>query len=246
MADGVIMFGYANPRKYKSLSKIMICIFAVLAAILIPWGLYIGLISSPADYQQSETVRIMYVHVPSAWVALFCYSSLAVAGFIFLIWKHVLAGLYIRSACHVGAAFTAICLVTGSLWGTKMWGTWWVWDARLTSMLILFFLYLGIIALKDAFDNKDKGITAISWLAIIGSVNLPIIKYSVEWWNTLHQPASITSFKKMIDPAISSDFLAPLMLMSGGMISIFAIIVILRLNNEIRERKIITRRLRDE
>ena len=240
------MFGYANPKRYEILSSILIKIFGVLAAILIPWGLYIGLISSPPDYQQSETVRIMYVHVPSAWVSMMCYSSLAIAGFCFLIWKHLLAGLYIRAACGVGASFTAICLVTGSLWGAKMWGAWWVWDARLTSMLILFFLFLGIVALKDAFADKEKGMTACAWLAIIGSVNLPIIKYSVEWWNTLHQPASITSFNKAINPAISNDFLTPLLLMGGGFICLFAVIVILRLNNELLERKITIKKIREQ
>ena len=239
------MFGYANPKRYERLSSIFIKIFGAILVILLPWGLYIGLISSPPDYQQSDTVRIMYVHVPAAWVSLMCYSSLAVAGFIFLIWKHLLAGFYIRAACGVGAGFTAICLVTGSLWGARMWGTWWAWDARLISMLILFFLFLGIIALKDAFNDKEKGMTACSWLAIIGSVNLPIIKYSVEWWNTLHQPASITSIERIMNPAMSSDFLTPLLLMGGSFISIFAIIVILRINNELMERKILIKRMRE-
>ncbi len=240
------MFGYANPKKYQKINSVSIMIFTTLAAISLPWGLYMALFLSPPDNLQSETVRIMYVHVPAAWISTMCYASLAVSAFIFLIWKHTLAGLYIRAACTVGASFTAICLVTGSLWGAKMWGTWWVWDARLTSMLILFFLYLGIIALKNAFDDDDNGTTACAWLSIIGSVNLPIIKYSVQWWNTLHQPASITSMERIMNPAISTDFLIPLLIMAIAFTSIFTILVLIRIQNEITRRKIMVKRMQTQ
>lgn len=238
------MFGYANSLKFEKLSKALIGILAVASAILFPLGLYYGLLGSPDDYQQSQTVRIMYVHVPAAWTALFCYMSMAGAGLMHIIWRHTVAGLYIRAACGLGAGFTAICLITGSLWGAKMWGTWWVWDARLTSVLILFFLYLGIIALKDAFDNPERGTTACAWLSVIGAVNIPIIKFSVDWWNTLHQPASLTSPSKMLNPAMTNEFIIPLLIMAAAYMTLFGCLVLIRTRTEIRLRKEMVKNMR--
>jgi len=219
-------------------------LFAVLGVISLAYGIYLSLWGSPPDYQQSETVRIMYIHVPAAWLSLFIYASMALAALILLIWKHTLAGLYIRSSAPVGAAFTAICLLTGALWGQPSWGTWWVWDARLTSVLILFFLYLGVMALGSAFDDKDKSQRASAWLVLIGSVNLPVIKFSVEWWNTLHQPASLTSLSRMANPGIHPDMLVPLLVMAFAFLCLFAALAVLRLDNEILARKIHILRIR--
>jgi heme exporter protein CcmC len=182
-----------------------------LVAILL--ALYFGIFNSPADYQQGETVRIMYVHVPAAWMALFTYTLMALASGSFLIWKHPLADLSAQAAAPIGAGFTAIALVTGALWGQPMWGTWWVWDARLTSVLILFFLYLGYMALVNGFDDPERGSRMGAILALVGFVNVPIIKFSVDWWNTLHQPASIS---RLDAPAIDPSMLTPLLLMAIG------------------------------
>ncbi|GJL84265.1 MAG: cytochrome C biogenesis protein CcmC [Micavibrio sp.] len=238
------MFGYANPKKYKTLSHYIFLTAVILATLFLGFGLYLALIASPPDYQQSETVRIMYVHVPAAWLSMFIYVSMAVAALVLTIWKHTLAGFYIRAAAPIGAAFTAACLISGALWGQPTWGTWWVWDARLTSVLILFFLYLGAIALNNAYDNPDKGNQASAWLVLIGSVNLPIIKFSVEWWNTLHQPASLTSLSKITSPGIHPDMLTPLLVMAFGFLCLYGAMVILRLDNEILGRKIHVLRLR--
>lgn len=198
-------------------------------------GLYFGLFVAPADYQQGETVRIMYVHVPSAWMAMFVYSSIAIASAMALIWKHPLADLIGKASAPVGAGFTVICLVTGSLWGKPMWGTWWVWDARLTSVLILFFLYLGYIALNNAFDDPVRGAKTSAVLALVGAVNLPIIKFSVDWWNTLHQPASVTRLEA---PAIHSSMLWPLLLMALGFTLFYFSILILRIRSEVAAARI--------
>ena len=178
------MHRFANPTRFLRLANAVLPWLGGLTAILFGVGLYQALIISPADYQQGETVRIMYVHVPAAWAALAGYASLAIASFTFLVWRHPLADLAARAASPIGAGFTAIALVTGALWGQPMWGTWWVWDARLTSVLILFFLYLGHMALVNAFDDSDRGGRAGAVLALVGVVNLPIIKFSVDWWNT--------------------------------------------------------------
>lgn len=238
------MHRYANPKKYKALSRYILAAASALAFALLGWGLYLALIASPPDYQQSETVRIMYIHVPAAWLSMFIYASMTVAAIVLTVWKHTLAGLYIRAAAPIGAAFTAACLISGALWGQPTWGTWWVWDARLTSVLILFFLYLGVIALNNAYDNPDKSNQAAAWLVIVGSVNLPIIKFSVDWWNTLHQPASLTSFSRMASPGIHHDMLIPLLVMAGGFLCLYIALVILRLDNEIAARKIHVLRLK--
>jgi heme exporter protein C len=178
----------ANPARFMRLSGTMLPLFAAASALVLLIGFYLALVVAPPDYQQGESVRIMFVHVPAAWLALLVYLLVAMASAVALVWRHPLAGIAAQAAAPLGAAFTLVCLVTGSLWGRPMWGTWWVWDARLTSVLVLFFLYLGYIALANAFDDPGRGGRAASVLALVGVVNLPIIKFSVDWWNTLHQP----------------------------------------------------------
>lgn len=226
---------FANPRRFLKIISWVQPVAAVVAVIAMVLGLYTGLVTSPDDYQQGASVRIMYIHVPAAWMALFIYTSMAVAAFVGLVWKHLVAELYANAAAPLGAAFTFICLVTGSLWGKPMWGAWWVWDARLTSVLILFFLYLGYLALVDAFDDEQKGINAGAFLLLAGVVNIPIIKFSVDWWNTLHQPASLTRFAK---PAIDASMLVPLLAMAIGFTALFTALVCIRLKTKIGERKL--------
>lgn len=216
----------ANPARFNRLADRLFPWMAWLSAITIAAGLWFALFASPPDYQQGETVRIMYVHVPSAWMALFVYSSMAIASAVGLIWKHPLAHLSAQAAAPIGACFTFLCLATGSLWGKPMWGTWWVWDARLTSVLVLFFLYLGFIALSDAFDDRARGERSAAILALVGFVNVPIIKFSVDWWNTLHQPASVI---KLDGPAIHSSMLTPLLLMAAGFTFFFFAVLLIRM-----------------
>ncbi len=217
-----------------------------LSAVLMPWlggltavllvaGLYLALLASPPDYQQGETVRIMYVHVPAAWMSMFCYVSMAIAAAVGLIWRHPLAELAAKATAPIGASFTFLALITGSLWGRPMWGTWWVWDGRLTSVLILFFLYLGYIALVEAFDDPARGMKAAAILALVGCVNIPIIKFSVDWWNTLHQPASIV---RMGGPSIDASMLTPLLVMATAFTSYYFWLLLLRLRSEILAGKI--------
>ena len=198
------MHKYANPARFQRISAKVLPWAVAFTVILFGAGLYFSLLSSPADYQQGETVRIMYVHVPAAWMAMFVYSAMAIGAAVGLVWRHPLAELFTKAVAPVGAAFTAICLATGSLWGEPMWGTWWVWDARLTSMLLLLFLYLGHMALANAFDDEERGAKAAAVLALVGVVNVPVIKFSVDWWNTLHQPASIVRMDgPAVDPTVS-------------------------------------------
>ena len=229
------MHRFANPTRFLRLANAVLPWLGGLTAILFGVGLYQALIISPADYQQGETVRIMYVHVPAAWAALAGYASLAIASLTFLVWRHPLADLAARAASPIGAGFTAIALVTGALWGQPMWGTWWVWDARLTSVLILFFLYLGHMALVNAFDDSDRGGRAGAVLALVGVVNLPIIKFSVDWWNTLHQPASVL---RMGGPKIAGEMMTPLMVMAGAYFALFGVLMILRIRSLLAARRL--------
>ena len=202
-------------------------------------GLYIGLFASPPDYQQGDSVRIMYVHVPAAWLGSGGYLALAVASLTALVWRHPLANVAARAIALPGALFTAICLVSGSLWGKPTWGTYWVWDARLTSMLVLLFLYLGYLALSAAEADRAEAKGA-AILSLVGTINLPIIKYSVEWWNTLHQGPSITLTKNAIDPAM----LLPLFLSLGGFTLLFAGIVLMRMRTELAATRVRVRGMR--
>lgn len=234
------MHRFANPARFQSLADAILPWSAGLTVVLFAAGLWFALLASPPDYQQGETVRIMYVHVPSAWMAMFVYVNLAVASAVGLVWKHPLADLAAKAMAPIGATFTALCLITGSLWGQPMWGTWWAWDARLTSVLILLFLYLGHIALTNAFDDATRGARAGAILALVGAVNVPIIKFSVDWWNTLHQPASIT---RLDAPAVDPTMLIPLLLMAFAFMAYFVTVLILRLRAEIVARKLRTLRL---
>jgi len=234
------MHRFANPTRFMRLSGVVLpwLTAATLAALAI--GLVMALVTAPPDYQQGETVRIMFIHVPAAWIAMSAYTLVAAASAAALIWRHPLAEIAARSAAPLGAGFTLICLVTGSLWGAPMWGTWWVWDARLTSVLILFFLYLGYMALGQAFDDPERGSRASSILALAGFINVPIIKYSVDWWNTLHQPASIM---RLDGPAIDPSILAPLLVMALAFTLLFGVLLLLRMRTALNERKIRALRL---
>lgn len=234
------MHRFANPARFLRLSAAIRPWALGIAVLSLAAGLWLALLASPPDYQQGETVRIMYVHVPSAWMAMMVYATMAVASAVGLVWKHPLAELYTKAAAPLGAGFTALCLVTGSLWGQPMWGTWWVWDARLTSVLILFFVYLGYIVLVGAFDDPQRGLRAGAVLTLVGAVNLPVIKFSVDWWNTLHQPASVV---KLGGPALDPAMLWPLLVMAVAFTALFTWLVLLRTETEIAERRIRALRL---
>src|SRR6266513_494701 len=225
---------FANPARFMRLSSAMLPWLGMTAAALLAVGLVWSLLLAPPDYQQGDSVRIMFIHVPSAWMALSVYLFVAVASAVALIWRHPLAEIAAQSAAPIGAAFTFVCLATGSLWGRPMWGTWWVWDARLTSVLVLFFLYLGYIALVNAFDDASRGGRAGSLLALVGIVNLPIIKFSVDWWNTLHQPASVL---RLGGPTIDVSMLVPLLVMAFGFAMLFLWLLLLRMRTALNERK---------
>ncbi len=228
------LHAFANPARFLRLARRLLPWTAALAAICLAigavWGIGIAPPGKPPPEGQGETVRIMYVHVPSAWMALFVYACVAAASAAAIIWRHPLGHVLARAASPIGACFALLTLATGSLWGAKMWGAWWVWDARLTSVLILFFLYLGHIALTHAFDDPARGARAACILALVGVVNLPIIKFSVDWWNTLHQPASII---RREGPAIDAQMLAPLFFMICGFTFYFFSVWLLRARAEL-------------
>ena len=224
------MHRFANPGRFQRLADRVLPWTSVGAALALLVGLYLALIASPPDYQQGDSVRIMYVHVPSAWMALFVYVLIAAASACSIIWRHPLADLAARAAAPLGASFAFLTLVTGSLWGKPMWGTWWVWDARLTSMLVLFFLYLGHMALMNAFEDQARGYRAAAILALVGLINIPIIMFSVDWWSTLHQPASVF---RMDGPTIDSSLLVPLLIMAVGFKLYFASLLLLGIKSEL-------------
>ncbi len=226
---------FANPGRFLRLAGALLPWVSAIGLILTVIGLYGGLFVAPADWQQGDAVRIMYVHVPAAWLASAGYMALALASAASLVWRHPLADLAAAEIAPVGAGFTAICLITGSLWGKPMWGAFWVWDARLTSVLVLFFLYLGHIALTRAFDTPERGYRAGAILALVGVINLPIIKFSVDWWNTLHQPASISLTGA---PKMYIGMLWPLLFMALGASLIFAALVLARLSAAVMERRV--------
>lgn len=207
---------------------------AGLTALLLLSGLYLGLFVAPADYQQGESYRIMFIHVPAAWMSMFIYVLMAGAGAIALVWNIKLAEIFASSCAPLGASFTFLALVTGSLWGKPMWGTWWAWDARLTSELILFFLYIGYMALEASIDDPRRAARASAILALVGVVNIPVIHFSVQWWNTLHQPASVS---KMGTPTIAPSMLIPLLLMAFAFTFYFVAVLLIRMRNEILERE---------
>ena len=224
---------FASPQNFYRISKKLIPWFLYPFIALTLVGLYWALIVSPPDYQQGESVRIMYVHVPAAWMSLFIYVVMAVAGAIGLIWQIKLANVVASVSAPIGAAFTFLALVTGAVWGKPMWGTWWVWDARLTSELILLFLYLAYISLNNAFDNPKTAAKASSVLAIVGLVNIPIIYYSVEWWNSLHQGSSVSVTKV----SMQVDMFYALLLISFAFKFLYGALVLMRSRDELLVRE---------
>ena len=226
---------FANPSRFVRITSILVPWLMSILVIFFISGIYLALFGSPDDIVQGSAVRIMYVHVPSAWLSLFSYLMLAICSFFFIIWRHPLADILSRSIAPVGALFALLTLITGSIWGRPMWGTWWVWDARLTSMLILFIFFMGYIALSNAFEKNERGSRPAALLAIAGSINLPIVKFSVDWWNTLHQPASIMRSGGI---SIDSSMLWPLAIMALAFQTFFILIIILRSHSMLIERKV--------
>jgi heme exporter protein C len=229
----------ANPHRFLALARVLIPVLAVLAIASLAVGFVLGF-RAPPDYQQGETVRIMYVHVPSAWLALGIYTLLAISALGTLVWRHPLADVAAKAAAPIGAAFCLICLVTGALWGRPMWGTYWVWDARLTSMLVLFLLYLGILALWRAIEEPGQAARAVAILTLVGFINVPIVKFSVDWWNTLHQPASVF---RLDGPTIHPAILMPLLFTATGFAALFLALQFAAMRNEILRRRVRTLRL---
>ncbi|MFK8249984.1 heme ABC transporter permease [Ancylobacter terrae] len=224
----------ANPTRFLALSARILPWLAAVTAVLLAAGFYLAF-TAPADYQQGETVRIMYIHVPFAWLALFGYSMLAASSLGILVWRHPLADVAHKALTPIGAVFAFLCLLTGSLWGRPMWGTYWVWDARLTSMLVLLLLYLGLIALRSAIEDPNQGGRAAAVLTLVGFVNVPIVKFSVDWWSTLHQPASVF---RMDGPTIDPTMLWPLLLSAAGFTGLMLTLHLAAMRNEILYRRL--------
>jgi heme exporter protein C len=231
----------SNPARFMGFSAwaapLCLAAAAALFAVGIPWGLFY----SPADYQQGETVRIMYVHVPSATGSMAIYAFMGAASFVGLVWRHALADVAARAAAPIGTVFAGLCLVTGSLWGAPTWGTWWEWDGRMTSMLVLFITYLGYIALWAAIEDEEKAARLAAIVCLAGLINLPIVKFSVDWWSTLHQPASIL---RAGGPSIDSSMLGPLAVMAGAFFLLFAGLTLTNMRAAILRRRVEAARLR--
>jgi heme exporter protein C len=220
------MHGFANPARFLRIARWLTPLLLVSGVVMAAVSLYWGLFRAPADQLQGETVRILYIHVPTAWLGMGGWSAIAVASLVELVWRHPLAGIAARASAVPGAFYTAVCLITGSIWGRPAWGTWWVWDGRLTSMLVLLFLYFGYIALADATQGESGGQSRMAAIfGLVGAVNIPIIHYSVLWWNSLHQPPSITMGKSAIAP----EFLIPLLIATLGFSLIFGGVILARM-----------------
>lgn len=226
----------ANPSRFLSFTERVLPYLAGATALAFAYGLYmIG--SAPDDYQQGATAKIMFIHVPSAWLSMGCWTLMSLAALGTLVWRHPLADVSAKAAAPIGAAFTFMCLTTGMLWGRPMWGTYWVWDARLTSVLVLFLMYLGVIALWRTVDDPSRAGRAVAILTLVGAINLPIIKFSVDWWNTLHQPASVM---KLGGSAIHPTILYPLLAMALAFLLFFVTLHIAAMRNEILRRRVRT------
>ncbi|MGH6859199.1 MAG: heme ABC transporter permease [Phyllobacterium sp.] len=238
MSDAVSKTGrwidLANPTRFLSLAGAVLPWLGGLAVLVLAAGLWMSM-QAPDDYQQGSTVKIMFIHVPFAWLSMLCYTIMAIAALGTLVWRHPLADVSAKAAAPIGAVFTALALITGSLWGKPMWGTWWVWDARLTSVFVLFLMYLGIIALTRAMDDPAKSAKATAILTLVGFINIPIIKFSVDWWNTLHQPASVL---RMGGSTIDASLLRPLLVMAVGFTLLFFTLHIMAMRNEIWRRRV--------
>jgi heme exporter protein C len=228
------MWNLASPTVFLALTKRTLPWLSAATALLFAIGLWLSF-AAPPDYQQGETVRIMYLHVPAAWLSTFIYGVMTLAALGTLVWRHPLADAAQKAAAPLGAAFTFVCLATGSLWGKPMWGTYWVWDARLTSVLVLFILYLGLIALWRAIEDQGRAARAAAILTLVGCVNIPIIKFSVDWWNTLHQPASVF---RLGGPTIAPELLWPLLIMALAFTLLFIALHLAAIRNEILRRRV--------
>ena len=224
----------ANPTRFTALVGRLLPWLYGAAVLVLAYGLYLSF-AAPEDYQQGITVRIMYIHVPFAWLSMMCYSLMAVSALGTLVWRHPLADVSVKAAAPIGATFTALALLTGSIWGKPMWGTWWVWDGRLTSVFVLFLLYLGIIALTRALDDPARSARAAAVIVLIGFLNIPIIKFSVDWWATLHQPASVF---RLDGPTIHPSLLWPLMVMALGFTILFFALHLNAMRTEIWRRRV--------
>jgi len=228
---------FANPGRFLAFIRYAIPWLAACGAIIAALGFYAAFAYAPADYQQGETVRIMYIHVPSAWLSTACYGIMALSSIGTLVWRHPLADVSAKAIAPIGAAFTFLCLLTGSLWGKPMWGTWWVWDARLTSVLVLFLIYCGILALWNAYEDPARAGRSAAVMTLVGAINLPIVKFSVDWWNTLHQPASVF---RMGGPTIDPSMLWPLLLVAIGITLLMVALHFAAMRNEILRRRVRT------
>jgi heme exporter protein C len=224
-----------KPKLFYKVKDVLLPVFWVVSLVAFGYGIYLALLASPPDYQQKDVVRIMYVHVPAAWLAMGIYGFMALMNLIGFVWRNLLAFLVAKAAAPIGLTFNILCIVTGSLWGKPMWGAWWVWDARLTSITILAFLYMGYIILIDSFEDQDHGLKMGAILSLMGIINLPIIKWSVTWWNTLHQPASVF---RMGGPTIHPDMLWPLGVMALGFTCLAAALVLMRTDAELVARRV--------
>jgi len=233
------LIDFANPSRFLAVVERILPWLAAACAVAFAVGINQALIA-PDDYQQGATVRIMFIHVPAAWLAMFTWALMSVAALGTLVWRHPLADVAAKAAAPIGAVFAFICLATGSLWGRPMWGAYWVWDARLTSVLVLFLLYLGVIALWRTVDDPTRAARVAAILTLVGSINLPIIKFSVDWWNTLHQPASVF---RVGGPSIHLSLLMPLMIMTVAFVLLFVTLHLAAMRNEILRRRVRTLRL---
>lgn len=228
------LWRFANPAVFNRLADRLIVPLAILTLLMFIWGLYGAFFVSPADYQQGETIRIMFIHVPSAWMSMFVYAGMSLSALGTLIFRHPMADVAQKAAAPLGAGFTLLCLVTGSLWGKPMWGTWWEWDARMTSVLVLFLIYIGIIALWQSIEEPNRAGRAVAILTLVGAVNLPIIKFSVDWWSTLHQPASVF---RLDGPTIHGSMLGPLMIMGVAFLLLYITLLLLLMRAEVMNRR---------
>lgn len=238
-ARSASIWDFANPTRFLAIANPAIVWLAAATALAFAAGLWMSF-NAPEDYQQGATVLIMFIHVPAAWLAMMCYTVMSLSAVGSLVWRHPLADVSLRSAAPIGAAFTFLALVTGSLWGKPMWGTWWVWDARLTSVLVLFIIYMGLIALSRAIEDPVTAARSLAIVTLVGFINIPIIKFSVDWWNTLHQPASVSRFDR---PAMDTAFLYPLLIMALAYTLLFLTLHLMNMRNEILRRRIRSMRM---
>ena len=229
------MWTLANPANFLRLTARVLPWLTAVTVVLLAAGLYLAFFVAPADYQQGDAARIMFIHVPAAWLSMFIYGTMVLAALGTLVWRHPLADAAQKAAAPLGAGFTFICLATGAIWGKPMWGAWWVWDARLTSVLVLFIMYLGLIALWQTIEEFGVAARAAAILTLVGAVNIPIIKFSVEWWSTLHQKASVF---RVDGPTMPASMLWPLLLMAFASTLLFLLLHLMAIRNEILRRRV--------